>query len=151
MSEIATVAEAVKLAINNAPSGALSIDVVAERLWVPAFVLEELDEINVKVVPHLYDRTNADRSSVQREIPIDIGIARRLPEGVDPTDESANATIDPIMTFAEEVADLFGPGELASTGAKWVRTEIPDQPYDVAKLAQNRQFLAIVRVTFRIL
>lgn len=149
MSEIAAVAQAVVDAINAAGSD-LSQSVTAERLWVPAFVLDELDDIGVKVVPRIYDRTNADRRSVAREIPIDVGIAVRLPEGVDPTKESANVVIDPIMQLVEEIADLFQPGELASTGAKWVRTEIPDQPYDVGKLANNRQFLSIVRVTFRI-
>lgn len=147
-SEIAAVAEAVKDAINAAD---LSVELEAQRVYVPKFDLRDLEDIAVRVVARSYDRTNASRSAVQKEVPIDIGVAKLISPTSNPESTTANAELDGLIELVEEIAAIFDASrELADTGAWWIRTEVPEPLYDVEALRTERKFLSVIRVTLRI-
>ena len=54
---------------------------------------------------------------------------------------------DPVMILAEEIADLFKPGKLASTQYAWMQTK-HEPIYSVEMIQTLQVFLSLIVVTF---
>lgn len=152
-SQSGTIADAVAASLNaGVASSGFSQTFTAESVRVAMFDLKTIGSaIGVLVVPKSYTRTNGARNSTSREIPIDIGVAKRVTQACDPITADGAEEIDELIQLCEEIADHFELRTiLESTGALWLRSEIPDPMYDQTKLREDRQFLSVVRVTFTI-
>lgn len=141
------IADAVVAALNGAT---LSLPFVAERSYVPVHSLAALSELTVSVVPAALTATVFDRSRRREtQAVIDVGIQKRIGDGP-MSNAEVNAACDPLMAFAQEVADLFNatdvPGlpEASSIGME----NLPI--FDPKHLDEMRVFTSVVRLTFNI-
>lgn len=131
------IADAVVTELNAA---ALSLPFVAQRLYVPSFSAQELTTLKVVVVPRAEDGAIAHRSATQHEYTVDVGILKKVAQ---PT----LAEIDPLMLLAQEIGDFFRFRPLAGRGERWLKTEVRT-PYSSEHVEQQRQFLAVLSLTF---
>lgn len=146
-SQVATIAEAVKAALNAAPDGTFSQAFEARRLYVPEDGLEALAELTVTVVPKANDRTPQTRAAVLKEIQVDVGVRKRLAQGTDPAAEDANAEIDALMLVVEEVAGHLDHLDVPAANARWVATT-NDPVYDMERL-RGGEFASLVTLSFK--
>lgn len=152
MSRFATIAEAVKDRLNDAPDGTFNEEFTAQRKYVPAVKLTDLeqDQLRVTVVAASRDQSLLDRTNNVDEIEIHVGVQRRISEDCQPDTEAGATELDGYATLAEQIADYLSVrGELASTGAKWLRTT--NNPiYDTDQLMTERTFMSLISVTYKI-
>jgi hypothetical protein len=154
VSAAADLAEAIKDALNGETFG-MDFDAAAVRVYLPRVELEQLgDGLSVKVVAKADDRQLLARGgSVMRDIPVDIGVQKRLTTGTDPDTEAANTQLDALVGFVEELADYLRPGTVYTVAAGRgiiVRTTI-DPFYVPEHLTQYSVFTSAVAVTLRLL
>jgi hypothetical protein len=145
----ATIAEALKDFINQAPGGTFSQDFRAKRVYVPAIDPDKLGaNLSVLVVARPDTRQLADRGGRHiRDVRIDIGVQKRLSAGLDPFTEEANAEIDALATLAEEVADYARPG--VELGAATIVATVVDPNYIWEHLATRSVFTSVIAVTVK--
>lgn len=139
---VVEIAEAVVDVLNDAT---LSQTFTASRAYAPVFGVQDededdLEELQVIVVPRELTAVPLARKSSMFDYVIDIGICKRSAD--------TNALIDPLVLFAQEVMDLFRGKELEGyEQAKCVA--VANNPiYDFAALTQNKAFMSLVTLTF---
>ena len=141
MSTVLNVADAVVAQLNTA---SLSQPVVAERLYVPNFDLQDMQDLRVTVVPRELHVRSLDRGRNNYEAEIDLAVQKKFKKG--DADE-----IDPLVAFVEEIADLFRLKRLTSfPGAIWSRTD-HQVLYSQEHWDQLRQFTSLLTLTFRVM
>lgn len=140
MSIIADIADAVAAHIN---AGTYSRPVSAERMYQPAFTLEDLKDLRVSVVPRTVGITVASRDSSIVECVIDVGVQQKLPA------ESEQAEIDALLDLVEEIADRLRLTRLpGAPDAAWAG--IAHEPVVSSEaLEQHRVFTSVLSVTYR--
>jgi hypothetical protein len=144
-SKIATAADGIVTAINAAT---LSQEIEAERRYIPGVDLDKLDdgEILVLVVPPSADFAPLTRRRHQIDIPIDIGVIKKLQPTTNPEDTTGNSEIDALIQLCEEIEAVFDPGTYG--GAAWVSTRyepIVDPDY----LRNSNAFVGRIIVTVK--
>jgi hypothetical protein len=141
VSVIVNIADAVVAELNA--SGLLP-GVTAQRAYRPTFVLEEMKDLHVTVVPRGVEMSGVSRSMVQSDVQIDIGVQKKPMELV-------QAELDGLMALVEQIADhLRGRRLTGAPDASWVKTE--NNPIFAAEhLEQLRQFTSVLTVTYRVL
>ncbi|MFQ5733180.1 MAG: hypothetical protein ACE5KM_14665 [Planctomycetaceae bacterium] len=140
MSIVVGLADAV---VNELNAGSFSQSFNAVRDYLPLYELKELKSLRVTVVPSGTAIETKARKTAQHDVEIDIAVQQKLAD----TD---NATVDPLMTVTEEIADHFRFKRLASPDAVWIKTE--NEPvFAQEHLDQYRVFTSLVTLTFRIL
>ncbi|MBK9187332.1 MAG: hypothetical protein IPM33_00085 [Phycisphaerales bacterium] len=141
MSTISTIADAVAAHIN---AGTYSRPVSAERMYQPAFTLEDLKDLRVSVVPRTVGISAASRDSSVFECVIDVGVQQKLPA----TGEQAE--IDAQLDLVEEIADRLRLTRLTGAPeAAWVG--IAHEPVVSSEsLEQHRVFTSVLSVTYRV-
>ena len=141
MSTVLNVADAVVAQLNTA---SLSQPVVAERLYVPNFDLQDMQDLRVTVVPRELHVRSLDRGRNNYEAEIDLAVQKKFKKG-------DAAEIDPLVAFVEEIADLFRLKRLASfPGAIWSRTD-HQVLYSQEHWDQLRQFTSLLTLSFRVM
>jgi hypothetical protein len=141
LSTVLNVADAVVAQLNTA---SLSQPVVAERLYVPNFDLQDMQDLRVTVVPRELHVRGLDRGRNSYEAEIDLAVQKKFKKG-------DAAEIDPLVAFVEEIADLFRLKRLASfPGAIWSRTD-HQVLYSQEHWDQLRQFTSLLTLTFRVM
>lgn len=145
-AEIDEIADAVKDALND---DAFDLGATAARVYWPQRDEEVADVLRVMVVPQVDEVSPLCREDQQEDVRVNVGVLKRL-EGVDPTDPSGNATIDPLVRLCRRIAlRLYKPGEEAGdTGARMIESKY-SVIADPAFLKDERMFLAITTFTFR--
>lgn len=130
-----TVADALVDLLN---AGEFSQEFTAERTYLPKLEIKTTG-LQVMVVPKTIDYSRADRTTIGKDLQIDVGILKKL-SSTD-TDE-----IDALMAFAEEV-DVFLNTSRIVEGFTWIGAErvlwSPDH------LEQYHQFTSVSTLTFR--
>jgi len=125
----------------------LSLSFTASRAYVPDFDMKNMkvtDDPLVRVTLFDEERTPLNRTArVQMDILLDVGVQRKIPD-------AANATIDPLMDFMEEIiAGVEGvvllPGVNPASWNGTVRPEI----YNPDLQEENLIFRSLARFTFR--
>lgn len=141
MSTIAAIADAVAAHIN---AGTYSRPVSAERMYQPAFTLEDLKDLRVSVVPRTVGISEASRDSSTFECVIDVGLQQKLPA----TGEQAE--IDALLDLAEEIADRLRLTRLpGAPEAAWAG--IAHEPVVSSEsLEQHRVFTSVLSVTYSV-
>jgi hypothetical protein len=137
MSVIIDIADAVVAALNGAT---FTQTFTAVRAYVPVYELTDLGTLRVTVVPRELSLVPLTRNADTGEYLIDVAVQKVL--GRD------NADIDPFMTLAEDITDLFRGSTLATyTDAKC--TAVANAPiYDPGHLDERRVFTSVVTLTF---
>jgi hypothetical protein len=147
-SQIAALADAVKLALNTAVPGTFSQAFTATRKYVPGIALKDMGTtLFVTVSPKSVDVENLTRTRKQKTVEIDVGIQKRLTPACNPTAEAGNAEIDPLMQFVEEVVNFFNPARTPIASANFVRVS-NDPAFTIEGLDQERTFTSLITVTF---
>jgi len=141
VSTIAAIADAVAAHIN---AGTYLRPVTAERLYQPAFTLEDLKDLRVSVVPRTVGISAASRDSSIVECVIDVGVQQKLP----PANEQAE--IDALLDLVEEIADRLRLTRLpGAPEAAWAG--IAHEPVVSSEsLEQHRVFTSVLSVTYRV-
>ena len=94
-----------------------------------------------KIPPSTAAIETKSRTVTQHDIEIDVAVQQKL-------SKTDIATIDPLMTLVEEIADHFRFKRLAN--AVWIKTE--NEPvYAQEHLDQYRVFTSLLTLTFRVL
>ena len=136
-SALIDIADAVVAELNTA---VFSLPFTAERVYVPSLSAQELGTLKVVVVPRSEEGTIANRNATQHEYTVDVGILTKVAQ---PTP----VQIDPLMLLAQEIGDYFRFRTLAGRTERWLKTEVRT-PYSPEHVEQQRQFLAVLSVTF---
>lgn len=140
MSLVLNIADSIVADLNAAT---LSLPISANRLYVPNFQLEDMNELRISVVPRELQITSLDRSRNQHDAAIDIAIQKKFKTG-------DAAEIDPLINLAEEIADYFRLHRLASfPAAIWSSTE-HRVLYSQEHWDQMNQFTSLLTLTFRV-
>lgn len=141
MSTIATLADAVAAHIN---AGTFSQPVSAERMYQPAFTLEDLADLRVSVVPRTVGIAASTRESSLFECVVDVGVQKKLPA------EGAEAEIDALLDLVEEITDHLRLKRLPDAPeAAWAG--IAHEPVVSSEsLEQHRVFTSVLSVTYRV-
>lgn len=141
MAVITDIADAVVAELN---AGSFSLSFTAERLYLPAFELADMQSLHVTVVPKSVATDAAARTQNQQDYAIDVAVQQKLTS-------TANAPIDALVTLVEELADHFRFRRLQNyPDAIWLKTE--QQPvYAPEHLEQLRQFTSLLTLTFRVI
>jgi hypothetical protein len=138
VSLVADIADAVTAEINGATLGAFT----AARVYRPQFTLEQLAALTVTVVPGPIERERLARgSNVQKTYTVGVSVQQKV-------EDETNASIDPLVALAEQIADVIGPGEIGATGAQWVRTD-HEPLYDPDHMRDHQVFTNVVLFTFQ--
>jgi hypothetical protein len=153
-SKVALIAEAIKDELNGAPGGTFAFGFVAVRRYVPNLDLDSIGEaLSVQVVARADNRELLNRGGdCLREIPIDIGVQRRLATGTNPQSEGANAELDAMLALVEQIADFLEPGMVVGVEAKQavVTRTLVDPLYAPEHLMSNSVFTSIVHLTLKL-
>lgn len=136
-SALIEIADAVVAELNAA---AFSQPFTAQRVYVPNFSAQELTTLKVVIVPRGEEGSIANRSATQHEYTVDIGILKKVAQ---PTPDQ----IDPLMLLAQEIGDYFRFRTLSGRTERWLKTEVRT-PYSPEHVEQQRQFLAVLSLTF---
>ncbi|MGE3108352.1 MAG: hypothetical protein AB7O77_08370 [Phycisphaerales bacterium] len=141
MSTIAAIADAVAAHIN---AGTFSQPVSAERMYQPAFTLEDLADLRVSVVPRTVGIAAATRDSSFFECVVDVGVQKKLPA------EGADSEIDALLDLVEEITDHLRLKRLPDAPeAAWAA--IAHEPVVSSEsLEQHRVFTSVLSVTYRV-
>ena len=140
MATILQIADSVTAKLNAAQ---LSQTFTAERLYVPNFDLQELQQLRVSVVPRDLTILAHDRTSSKYNARIDIAVQQKFASG-------SNLEIDPLTALIEEIADLFRIKRLDSMPeARCVAVEHP-VIYSTEHWEQHRQFTSLLTLTFQL-
>ena len=141
MPVIAEIADAVVAELN---AHTFSLQFTANRHYQPRYELAELKMLQVTVIPSGLTTQLLGRGQSQREVAIDIAVQQKL-------DQENNATLDPLMALAEEIAEHFRGRRLTnSPHAIWSKTE-HRAIYATEHLQQYRQFTSVMTLTFRVM
>lgn len=142
MGLIIALADAVVTALNGAVDGTFNAEFTAVRAYRPQFNLEGLETLRVSVVPRSLAMEAATRTSLQRDVQIDVAVQKKV--NVDDA-----AVIDAQMALVEQIAEFFKFKRLPSVGAIWLVTQ--NAPiYSAEHLEQHRVFTSMLTLTFRI-
>jgi hypothetical protein len=138
MSTIIAIADAVAASLN---AGTFSQPVAAQRMYQPAFTLEELTELTVSVVPRSTAVAASSRDAGQFDHAIDVGIQKKI---------AGEDDIDPLLDLVEEIADHLRLKRLPDfPEAAWLG--IAHEPVvSTEALSEHRAFTSVLTVTYRI-
>ena len=143
MAIIADIADAVVSALNTPPTP-FSQTFTAQRQSLPILELETMDStlyVNVltSAIPAI---SQVSRDASRRDYRIEVVIQKRL------ADETP-ASIDPLLTLAEEIIDTFQSQRLKDYKSA-ICVEVGNEPVYLADhLERLRQFTSVVSLTFR--
>lgn len=113
----------------------------AQRLFQPAFTLEDLKDLRVTVVPRTTAISAASRDSSTFECGIDVGVQKKIAD---------EAEIDGLLDLTEEIGDHIRLKRLPDAPeAAWVG--IAQEPVVSSEaLEQHRTFASVLSVTYRV-
>jgi hypothetical protein len=134
-ARIIELADSVTAALNAAT---FSQSFTAERLYLPRFEAEELEQLRVSVVPAGAEAINLARAQQQIEYTIVIVIAKRIT--AEPT------AMDALIQLAEEIADHFSAHRVLGN---YTCKDIQIDPiYSPEHVLQYSVFTCAIELTF---
>lgn len=150
-AEQVTITEAVKVAIEAAE---LSQEFTVERSYADwDLELASNTDLRVDVVAVTTKQTAepiARGPVIAYTVPVDVAVRKRFAtESQDDEGRIPNSLLDPLVYLVQEIHELFALAYLTGNVGKWAeppRILVCPNPRD---LRQNKQFTAILRLTFR--
>jgi hypothetical protein len=139
MSVSIDIADAVVAELNAA---SLSQSFTATREYVPSFVPSEQSGTVIYVIPGEIAQIRESRDSYQEEVAIGIGIYKT----VSVVDKS---TVDAMVTFTEQVADLFRLSGLQGYAGATV-VEVKNSLYEPSALDQHKTYASLITLVYRL-
>ena len=140
MALASEIADAVVAELNATP---LNLPLTAGRVFVPAFALQNMQNLRVSVVPRTVEVTAGTRHRNIYDVEVDVAVQKKFASG-------SAAEIDPLLTLVDEIADFFRLRSLTEyPSAHWIRTEYrslcAQEHWD-----ELRQFTSVLTLTFRV-
>lgn len=113
-------------------------------MFQPAFLLEDLKDLRVSVVPRTVGISAASRDSSAFECVVDVGVQKKLPA------ENEQSEIDGLLDLVEELTDHLRLKRLPDApDAAWV--SIAHEPVVSGEsLEQHRVFTSVLSTTYRV-
>ena len=139
MAQIVDIADAVVEELNGHE---FSQEFTAVRLYVPRYKPQDIKDLTVTVVPGPHAIEGATRGSDQHEYTILVGVQMKL-------DSDDAATLDPMVSLVEEVADFLGGRPLASVPLAVCSGVLNEEPLIPEHLDQLRIFTSFVSATYQ--
>lgn len=140
MATALQVADSILAELNAAT---FSQQIVAKRLYVPNFDLEDSTQLQVNVVPRDVEITGLDRRRDMNEVSVDIAVQKKFTKG-------DAAEIDPLVGLVEEIADHFKHRRLDSfPQAVWSKAQHVVL-YSTEHWEQLRQFTSLLTLVYRV-
>jgi hypothetical protein len=137
MHAVVQVAQAVTDALNG---NTFSTPFTAQRLALPAFTLEEMQNLHVTVVPREIASSVLDRASDEDDIKVDVAVQKRVAS-------AAVEDVDPMLALVQEIADFLNRQQMGD--AIWKKTE--NKPvYLPEHLREKQQFTSVLTVTYKL-
>ena len=143
MAIITDIADAVAAALNGET---WSQEFTAERSYVPVWNQSDLATLQVAVVPRTEVSQRESRVISIHTYSVDIVVAKKMAD-------VTNAELDPYVTLAEEIADYWRDNHLLtlSGGVRAGCLVVQTEPVVASEiLDENRQFLSVVSLTFKV-
>jgi len=142
VSLVTDIADAVVAELNAAPPGTFSQAFTAVRRVRPEFDLQDLETLQVSVVPKQHTMRAITRGATLHEPVVTIGVQKRIE-----SDEDAETAALGVLT--DEIARHLRQRPLAAMpGAVWAGTEI-EPVYAPEHLAEHRVFTSVVTVNYQ--
>lgn len=148
MSPHIEIAEAVTNALN---ARTFSLPFRAERVYLPLYGADEIEDLRLAVVPRTQRRTPKTRGGVtDKEFDVDIGFLQRL-RTADPIDHA-----DSIMSLVEDVLELFENAdsrpaiETEKGAALWFQSE-NNVPFGDRLMHEHNAFATAITLSYRVL
>lgn len=146
MAVIIDIADAVVTTLLGAT---LSLPFTAERTYVPIRDLKDLTELTLSVVPVTIEGALQTRGGRYMEVyGIAIGIQQTIGKGA-MTDDQIKAACDPLMTFAEQVVNLFAAQVLAGMEPTTCTQHKNEPIFSPEHLDDRRVFTSVVTLTYK--
>ncbi len=148
MSLVVSVANAIVDVLNTAQVETFAQGFAAERQYKPEYDLAQLKTLRVTVVPKKIEIASLGRNVNQHDVSVDVAIQKKVAS-------ASVEELDPLMAFAEQIADYLRLKRLAlgedgaGGSAIWAKTEnVPI--YSPEHLEQKQVFTSVLTVTFRV-
>jgi hypothetical protein len=135
-SQLITIADAVVTALNAA---SFSQTITAVRSYVATRDLKDSDSLTVDVMPVEMTKEIQTRTTDIESYTVRVIVQKR-------TDTDANATLDALSLFVEEIADLLLATRLASPTVMCLAVEVI--PFSLVDIRERNQFAASVTATY---
>ncbi|CAN5495908.1 hypothetical protein BH11PLA2_BH11PLA2_22800 [soil metagenome] len=139
MAVIIDIANAVVATLN---AGTFSQAFTAERHYLPRFELPDMATLRVSVVPKGITSTALDRKRDQVDYRIDVALQHKT--GTD------LATLDALMTLAEEIGDYLQATALVGYPQARCFDMVNEPIYAPEHLEEFRQFTSLMTFTYRV-
>ena len=127
------------------------LPMVVRRYYVPFYRLDrDGDLTHALVVPRSRQSERVSRAERQREVGLDVGIMRRVPEWVpEGLQEVGRGSLDDLSALVGEVEDFLADAVVPSYNARPVAVQV-DPIYSPEHLEQWSQFTSVVTVSYRV-
>jgi hypothetical protein len=135
-SQLITIADAVVTALNAA---SFSQTITAVRSYVATRDLKDSDSLTVDVMPVEMTKEIQTRTTDIESYTVRVIVQKR-------TDTDANATLDALSLFVEEISDLLLATRLASPTVMCLAVEVI--PFSLVDIRERNQFAASVTATY---
>ncbi len=135
-SQLITIADAVVTALNAA---SFSQTITAVRSYVATRDLKDSDSLTVDVMPIEMTKEIQTRTTDIESYTVRVIVQKR-------TDTDANATLDALSLFVEEISDLLLATRLASPTVMCLAVEVI--PFSLVDIRERNQFAASVTATY---
>lgn len=139
MSAVARdIADAVVAKLNVAT---FSQSFTAVRAYRPERTLEDMEELQVIVIPSVIDIAKENRSQDQHEYQIEIGVFKKIDS--DDPDE-----VDRWVDFAEQLTDELRGSRLTNPSASYISIE--NNPIAAEEYLRKHVFASLITVVYRV-
>ncbi len=146
-SKVVAIADAIVLALIDAPAGTFDVSILPERVFLPVYDLQEDKDLKISVVPKGRDMEANDRTSTVSDWQIDIGVQKKV--GIeDPGKTGIDSEVPQLMELTEQIEDFLARKSMAD--GQWLRSaqEIIFSP---GHLKEHRLFTGTLTLTYRTL
>lgn len=139
---IGDVCQAVVDTLNGAQASTspFSMSFTAERRTIVEVKQQDLEALQVVVVPRALSSKPFTRADDEKTYSVDIGIRKKVAN-------LSVATVDDMLQLVQDISDYLSRNHLGSY--KWTRTECP-LVYDHEELRQKSVFISILTVTYQV-
>lgn len=120
-----------------------SMDLIAERTYLPQFELKQFSELRVSVVPREQRTERLTRESCSEICGIDVGVQMRFAK-------QDAICIDPLMSLVDEILNHFNGLVFSGTGALCTAIK-PSPVYSPEHMEQFRQFTSVLTLTIKVM
>jgi len=144
MTTILDIADAVVAELNGVPAGTFSQALVAVRMYVPVFKLEDMGVLHVTVVPHGQSFSQVGRGLGSSVYIIDVAIQQRV-------SLASNTALDALVVLVRQIAAWFLGKRMAARPGAMCLALTNDPAWMPKHLEELSQFTSVLSLSFEVI